>query len=93
MAKADPASYEAMISALESFASDAGEQCETMAAAGQDCVDNTEDDPAANKANAKLQKCISDIRTQLETIKEIQSALKEELDDIIAAAAKANFDE
>ena len=91
MAFADEQSYEEMISALQMFVSQAEEQCGVMESAGNDCVDNTDGDPAASKANAKLQKCVGQIRATFETINGIISALQEELEEIRAAAAKANF--
>jgi len=89
MAFADEQSYEEMINALQSFLSLAEEQCSVMESAGQDCVDNTDNDPAAEASNSKLQKCIGDIRATFETIQKIISALQDELEDIRAAAAKA----
>ena len=90
MAFADEQSYEEMISALQSFVKDAGEQCDLMESAGNDCVDNTEDDPAATKSNERLQKCVGGIRATFDTINGIISALQEELEEIRIAAAKAN---
>lgn len=90
MAYADEQSYEEMISALQEFLSQAEEQCSVMETAGKDCVDNTDGDPAAEKSNAALQKCVGDIRATFETIQGIASALQEELEDIRTAAAKAD---
>lgn len=92
MAFADENSYEQMISALQTFSSETEEQCGVMESAGSDCVDNTDGDPAAEKSNARLQSCVSNIRTALEAIQGIITALQEELEDIRSAAAKANFD-
>ena len=89
MAFADEQAYEEMINALQTFVSQADEQCGVMESAGNDCVDNTENDPAAEASNSKLQKCVGDIRSTFETIQGIISALQEELADIRAAAAKA----
>lgn len=89
MAFADEQAYEEMINALQTFVSQADEQCGVMESAGNDCVDNTENDPAAEASNSKLQKCVGDIRSTFETIQGIISALQEELEDIRAAAAKA----
>ena len=93
MAYAEEQSYEEMISALQSFMSEVEEQCSVLESAGNDCVDNTDGDPAAEKANAKLQKCVGDIRASLESIQGIIAALQQELEDIREAAAKANFDD
>lgn len=93
MAHADEQSYEEMISVLQDFLSKAEEQCGVMESAGTDCVDNTEGDAAAEKANAKLQKCIGDIRGTFEAIQGVITALQEELEDIREAVAKANFDD
>ena len=89
MAFADEQAYEEMISALQNFVSQADEQCGVMESAGNDCVDNTENDPAAEASNSKLQKCVGDIRSTFETIQGIITALQEELEDTRAAAAKA----
>ena len=53
MAYADEQSYEEMISALQTFVSEAEEQCGVMESAGSDCVDNTDGDPAAEKSNER----------------------------------------
>ena len=90
MAYADEQSYEEMIQALQKFSSEAAEQCSVMASAGQDCVDNTDGDPAAVRSNEKLQKCVSGIRGALDDIQGIIAALQQELEDIREAAAKAS---
>lgn len=90
MAYADEQSYEEVISALQSFVSNIGEQCQVMTSAGADCVDNTDGDPAAEKSNAKLQDCVGKIRSASEQIQGVISALQQELEDIREAAAKAD---
>lgn len=93
MAYADEQSYEEMIAALQNFMTEVEEQCGVLESAGTDCVDNTDGDPAAEKADEKLQICVGDIRGTLETIQNIAYALQQELEDIREAAAKANFDD
>lgn len=93
MAHASEQSYEEMINALQNFLSEAEEQCRAMESAGNDCVDNTEGDAAAEKSNAKLQKCIGNIRGVFEEIQGVITALQEELEDIRKAAANAGGDE
>lgn len=93
MAYADEQSYEEMIQSLQKFNADAQEQCSAMESAGNDCVDNTDGDPAAEKSNAKLQKCVKDIRSALEAVQGIAAALQQELEDIREAAAKAAADD
>ena len=90
MTHVDPQSYENMISVLNNFVSQVSEQCDAMESAGNTCVDTTEGDPAAEKSNAKLQQCISNIRNATESVQGIISALQEELEDAIAAAAIAD---
>ncbi|OUQ25830.1 hypothetical protein B5E77_10145 [Lachnoclostridium sp. An131] len=90
MAYADEQSYEEMINALQNFLSEAEEQCTVMEKAGQDCVDNTDNDPAAQKSNAALQSCIRSIRDNFEAINRIAQALSEQMEDIREAAAKAD---
>ena len=93
MAYADEQSYEEMISALQTFLQNAEEQCVAMEAAGTDCVDNTDGDPAAEKSNARLQKCIGSIRESFEAIEGVIAALEQELEDIREAAAKADYED
>ena len=90
MANADEQSYEEMISALQTYVSQVEEQCGVMESAGNDCVDNTDGDPAAEKSNAKLQQCVGKIRSSVEAIQGIIAALQQELEDIREAAAKAD---
>ena len=90
MAFANEQQYEDMISALQTFRSAAQEKCQTLSSAGNDCVDNTENDPAATKANASIQKCVGEISSALEDVERIEQALAEELEEIRAAAAKAD---
>ncbi len=53
MAYADEQSYEEMISALQTYVSQVEEECGVMESAGNDCVDNTDGDPAASTSNEK----------------------------------------
>ena len=89
---ADESSYEAVIAELQKFVSEAGEQCDVLRSAGEDCVDNTDNDPAAAKASAAVNKCASEIGQSLEEIQDVIKALQEELEAIREAAASANFD-
>ena len=93
MAYADEQSYEEMIVALQSFMAETQEQCTVMISAGEDCVDNTDGDPAAEKASAKLSSCANNIMQSLEAIPSIIQALQEELEQIRIAASKADFDD
>ncbi len=90
MAHIDPQSYEEMISVLQSFVSQVSEQCETMQTAGSTCVSNMEGDSAAEKSNAKLQECVSNIRSATESVQGIIAALQEELEDAIRAQSLAD---
>lgn len=90
MQVADEESYEEMIRTLQNFLSQVSTQCQVMSDAGTDCVDNTEGDPAAAKAAAKLQSCIGKIRGTFEEIQSVITALQQELEQIREAAAAAN---
>lgn len=87
---ADDQSYEEVISLLQSFISDLGESVSKMQSAGQDCVDNTENDPAAESCNAKIQECCSKVQNAAESIQGVIAALQQELAKIQEAASKAN---
>lgn len=90
MTHVDEQSYEEVISALQSFINNVSDACDTMEAAGNDCVDNTDGDPAAEKSNAKLQECVSRFRGTLGTAQNVISAMQQELEAVRTAAAKAN---
>lgn len=90
MGYADEQSYEEMITALNNFMSQTEEQCAVMEQAAIDCVDNTDNDPAAMKSQERLSKCVGNIRGTFGTIQSIIRALQEELEAIREAAAKAN---
>ena len=90
MAFADEQSYEEMIQALQNFKQQTQEQCQIMTNAGRDCVENTDNDPAAEKSSAKLATCVSKIEEALETVDSVIAALQEELEAIREAARKAD---
>jgi hypothetical protein len=90
MSWADEESYEEMINALQNFKSQTEQQCLVMEQAGKDCVENTDGDPAAEKSNAKLVACVTQIRGALETVDALAAALQEELDRIRIAVYKVD---
>lgn len=87
---ADEESYEEMIRALQNFMNQVSENCNIMESAGKDCVDNTDNDPAAVRGNERMGQCIGRIRATFTTVQSVISALQQELEDIRSAAAKAN---
>ena len=90
MQLADEESYEVMIRALTNFMSQVSTHCQIMSDAGQDCIDNTEGDPAATRAAEKLEVCIGKIRGTFDQIESIISALQRELEAIREAAAASS---
>lgn len=92
MAYASDESYEEMINALGAYVGKIGEQCGVMSSAAQDCVDNTDEDPAAAKSAAKMGACVTKIGEAAETIQQIANALAQELEDIHTQARKAMAD-
>lgn len=90
MAYADEQSYEEMISALQTFITQVSDACGDMEAAGTDCVDNMDGDPAAEKGNARIQQCAARFRGTLGTAQKVIAALQEEMEEIRKAAAKAD---
>ena len=90
MKGSDEQSYEEVIQKLRAYTSKVFEAQSAMYKAGQDCVDNTDEDPAAVRSNGNLQKAIGNISNSVMTINQIIAALNQELEQIRAAAAKAN---
>jgi len=92
MAYASDESYEEMISALNTYLGTIGEQCNVMSAAAQDCVDNTDEDPAAAKSASRLNQNVARINEAAQSIQKIAQALAQELEDIHEQARKAMQD-
>ena len=90
MSYADEQAYEEVISQLQKLVNDGEEQCNALSSAGEDCVDNTDGDPAAEKCSEKLQSCVSNIRTALSEIEEVIQKLQAQLDTIREAAKQAD---
>ncbi len=90
MAFADEQSYEEMVEALQEFSASVEERCSDMEAAGTDCVDNTDNDPAAVTLDGKLKERVGNIREALEKVQTVINGLQEEIDRIRKAAAEAN---
>jgi len=86
----DTEAYEAVITSIQSFIDKATEDVEKMTKAAEDCVDNTEDDEAAQKAAGKINKCTAEIHAQLEVLQGVQSAMQKEVEKAIAAARKVD---
>lgn len=87
---ADPASYEEAISQLQSVAAELQEDVAVLERAGQDCVDNCEGDPAAERSAAKVNNCAQQISAAIEQVQSVIQAMQQELEEIQEAAARAN---
>ena len=81
---------EAMIQQLQQFKSTVSENCALMQSAAAECAENMPDDPAAAKASSAVGTHCSSIFAQLEVVDQVISDLQEELEEIMAAAAKAD---
>lgn len=86
---ADTASYEEAISKLQKVSSELTEDVDVLRRAGDDCVDNTDGDPAAQASSQKVKECAQKIEAEIETVQKVIAALQEELEEIEAAAARA----
>ena len=80
-------SYTEMINELQQYVTKVSRACEEMVSAGNTCVANMSADPAAGKANTKLQSSVGNIRESLSGVGRIISAMQEELEEIRRAAA------
>ena len=87
---ANEANYEAMISALQTFVSNMSEHVSTMQQASQTCLENTDGDPAAEKAAASLSQKLQAIQNAANEANSIAQKMAAELEEIRAAAAKAD---
>lgn len=86
---ADPARYEEAISQLQSVAGQLSEDVSVLQRAGQDCVDNTDGDPAAASSSQKVQACAQQIQAAIEKIQAVIQAMQQEIEEIEQAAARA----
>ncbi len=89
MQVADEQSYQEVINALRSYTNSVSEASGKMYRAGSDCVDNTQNDPAAVTSNERLQGALSKINGAVQDIGGIIADLQEELEEIREAAAAA----
>ena len=92
MQVADESAYEEVIQRLRAYTSKVFESMQQMRTAGVNCVDTTDQDPAAVRSNDNLQKALNEMNESLNKIYELISKLQAELERIREAAAKANSD-
>ena len=89
MQGADTSSYEEAVSQLQTISGELSDDISVLQRAGEDCVDNTDNDPAAVSSKEKVDSCVQKLQAQLETIANVITALQEEIEAIQEAAAKA----
>ena len=70
---------------MQSVAGELSEDVSVLQRAAQDCVDNTDGDPAAASSSQKVQACAQQIQAAIEQVQAVISAMQQELDDIQAA--------
>ncbi|MCR4792861.1 MAG: hypothetical protein K5871_08925 [Lachnospiraceae bacterium] len=90
MQGADEQSYEEVIEQLRAYTNKVFEAVNGMYTAGQDCVDNTDNDPAAERSNGNLRTALGKINDSLQSINEVIAALNREMEQIREKAARAN---
>lgn len=90
MGYADERSYEEAISQLERLVKDVNAVCDDMKCAGNDCVDNMDEDPAALASCRRLAECIKSIEMNLELIEQVRAAMQEQIERIRESARKAS---
>lgn len=88
--RAGTEAYEAMIQELQKFKSTVSENCALMQSAAAECAENMPEDPAAAKASAAVGTHCGNISAQLEVVDQVIRDLQEEIEEIQAAAAKAD---
>lgn len=88
--RAGTEAYEEMINVLNQFKGTVSENCSQMQSAASECAENMPEDPVAAKASAAVGKHCSNIQAQLEVVDKVIQDLQEEIEEIQAAAAKAN---
>ncbi len=88
--RAGTEAYEAMIQQLQQFKTTVSENCALMQSAAAECAENMPEDPAAAKASAAVGTHCSNIAAQLEVVDNVIRDLQEEMEEIQAAAAKAD---
>lgn len=90
MATIDTEAYQEMIQALQDFMTNVSDACDTMETAGNDCVDNMENDPSAVSANSRLQKSLGQFRGTFETVQKVIEGLQYQLEEV--QRQQVNFD-
>jgi DNA repair ATPase RecN len=72
--------FEEMVAAVSRFISEVSEACNEMAAAGNECVEQCDNDEPSTKSNAKLTNCIKKFNESLETAEQVKKGLQQELE-------------
>ena len=82
-------SYQEVISQLDAYIKKVEESCTTLESAAKDCVDNTDNDPAAARSSENLSKAIAKIQEQMPNIRAVMQAMQAQLERIHQAASEA----
>jgi len=90
MAYADEQSYEEVIAGLTKFKQSIISECGRMLKAGQDCIDNMDNDPAAKASCKRLTENIKGVEMNLELIDSVIKEMQAQIERIREKAAKAS---
>ncbi len=90
MLGSDERSYEEVINQLRAYQSKISEAVTAMDSAGRACVENTDNDPAAETSYGHLRQALNQVQDSAAQISGVISALQRELEDIQNAASIAN---
>ena len=84
------ANFEDMIAAVDKFIGEIGEACNLMEVAGNECVENCDNDTPSINCNSKLAECLAKFRESIDEAVEIRKGLQNHVDaleDIIRKSA------
>lgn len=82
-------SYREVISEISSFIGKLDQSIGTLSSAADECVENTDEDPAAVSSNERLKKAIGKIEDQKPILQQVIQAMNEQIERIREAARRA----
>lgn len=82
-------SYMEVISEISTYIGKLEESIEALRSAANECVENTDEDPAAVASNERLNQAIGKIEDQKPVLQQVIQAMNEELERIREAARRA----
>ena len=87
MVVADESAYSEVASKISDYIKKIEECCGTLETAANDCVENTQGDPAAAKSSSDLKAAVGKIQEQMPVLQGIVSAMNQQIEKMQEASS------